>query len=91
MPYEIYELTRTVTPFKIAALALNLLIALYLLFAKRLFGLRGGAAAEAERGRATSAGMRSSGPRLRHPDSSDSRPRRKSRSTSLGASSSARS
>jgi uncharacterized membrane protein (DUF2068 family) len=49
MPYEIYELTRTITALKVAALALNLLIALYLLFAKRLFGLRGGAAAEEER------------------------------------------
>ncbi len=46
MPYEIYELTRTVTAFKIAALTLNVLIAVYLLFAKRLFGLRGGGAAE---------------------------------------------
>jgi uncharacterized membrane protein (DUF2068 family) len=46
LPYEIYELLRTVTPLKVAALALNLLIALYLLFAKRLFGLRGGGAAE---------------------------------------------
>jgi len=48
MPYEIYELTRSVTPFKVAALTVNVLIALYLLLAKRLFGLRGGAAAEAE-------------------------------------------
>jgi uncharacterized membrane protein (DUF2068 family) len=46
MPYEIYELTRSITALKVAALTLNVLTALYLLFAKRLFGLRGGAAAE---------------------------------------------
>jgi uncharacterized membrane protein (DUF2068 family) len=55
LPYEIYELLRTVTPLKVAALALNLLIALYLLFAKRLFGLRGGGAAE-ERAREAEVG-----------------------------------
>jgi uncharacterized membrane protein (DUF2068 family) len=55
MPYEIYELTRTVTALKVAALAVNVLIALYLLFAKRLFGLRGGAAAE-ERAREADVG-----------------------------------
>jgi len=48
MPYELYELSRSVAPFKVAALVLNLLIALYLLLAKRLFGLRGGAAVEDE-------------------------------------------
>ena len=48
MPYEIYELTRTVTALKVVAFVVNLLIALYLLRAKRLFGVRGGAAAEAE-------------------------------------------
>jgi len=47
MPYEIYELLRSVTALKVAALAVNLLITSYLLLAKRLFGLRGGAAAEA--------------------------------------------
>ena len=48
LPYEIYELSRSVTPLKVAALVVNLLIAFYLLLAKRLFGLRGGAAAEAK-------------------------------------------
>ena len=48
LPYELYELSRSVSPFKVAALVVNLLIALYLLRAKRLFGVRGGAAAEAE-------------------------------------------
>jgi uncharacterized membrane protein (DUF2068 family) len=54
IPYEVYELSRTVSPFKVVALAINLAIAIYLLLAKRLFGLRGGAAAEqAERERDT--------------------------------------
>ena len=45
MPYEIYELTRSISVLKVGALTLNVLIAVYLLFSKRLFGLRGGAAA----------------------------------------------
>jgi uncharacterized membrane protein (DUF2068 family) len=48
LPLEIFELTKTVSPFKIVALVVNLAIAVYLLFAKRLFGLRGGARAERE-------------------------------------------
>jgi uncharacterized membrane protein (DUF2068 family) len=47
-PYEAYELARTVSPFKVAAIVVNVAIAVYLLRAKRLFGFRGGAAAEAE-------------------------------------------
>ncbi len=43
---EIYELTGKVTVFKVLALVLNLVVSVYLLFAKRLFGLRGGGAAE---------------------------------------------
>jgi uncharacterized membrane protein (DUF2068 family) len=49
MPYEIYELTLSISTLKVGALTVNVLIAMYLLFAKRLFGLRGGAAAEDER------------------------------------------
>jgi predicted membrane protein DUF2127 len=50
--YEIYELSRSVTPFKVVAFAVNIAIAAYLLWAKRLFGLRGGGEAdEAERRR----------------------------------------
>jgi uncharacterized membrane protein (DUF2068 family) len=48
LPLEIYELTRTVSPFKVIAFIINLAIVVYLLFAKRLFGLRGGARAEEE-------------------------------------------
>jgi uncharacterized membrane protein (DUF2068 family) len=48
LPLEIYELSHKVSPFKIIALIVNLAIVVYLLLAKRLFGLRGGAAAEEE-------------------------------------------
>jgi uncharacterized membrane protein (DUF2068 family) len=43
---EVYELTRTVSALKILTLVINLAVVLYLLFAKRLFGLRGGGRAE---------------------------------------------
>ncbi len=50
LPLEGYELTEHVSGLKIATLALNVLAVLYIMLAKRLFGLRGGAAAfEAER------------------------------------------
>ena len=46
LPIEIYELIKGVTPFKVIALIVNLAVVAYLLFAKRLFGIRGGGAAE---------------------------------------------
>ena len=46
LPLEIYELTNRLSPFKILAFVINVAVVAYLLFAKRLFGLRGGAAAE---------------------------------------------
>ena len=46
VPYEIYELARSVTALKVLALVINLAIVVYLLFSKRLFGLRGGGRAE---------------------------------------------
>lgn len=50
LPLEVYELTEKVSWFKIATLTLNVLAVLWIMLAKRLFGLRGGAAAfEAER------------------------------------------
>jgi len=55
IPYEIYELSKAVSPFKLIAFVINVAIALYLLYAKRLFGLRGGGAAE-ERERARDVG-----------------------------------
>lgn len=46
VPYEIYELAKSVTALKVLALVINLAIVVYLLFSKRLFGLRGGGRAE---------------------------------------------
>jgi len=52
LPLEVYELSHRVSPFKVVALIVNVAIVVYLLVAKRLFGLRGGAPAdEAERAR----------------------------------------
>jgi uncharacterized membrane protein (DUF2068 family) len=54
LPLEVYELTRTLSPLKIVALIINVAVVIYLLYAKRLFGFRGGAGAEhAERERDT--------------------------------------
>jgi uncharacterized membrane protein (DUF2068 family) len=46
VPYEIYELTKSLTALKILTLVINLAIVVYLLVSKRLFGLRGGGRAE---------------------------------------------
>ncbi len=46
VPYEVYELLGKVTVIRVGAFALNMAILVYLLFANRLFGLRGGAAAD---------------------------------------------
>jgi uncharacterized membrane protein (DUF2068 family) len=48
LPLEIYELTHKLSPLKIVTLILNIAVVVYLLLAKRLFGLRGGARAERE-------------------------------------------
>ncbi|HEY1330019.1 MAG TPA: DUF2127 domain-containing protein [Actinomycetota bacterium] len=48
LPLEIYELTARVSVLKIVAFVLNIAVVVYLLYAKRLFGIRGGAAAEHE-------------------------------------------
>jgi uncharacterized membrane protein (DUF2068 family) len=47
LPLEIYEIANKATPFKVLALLVNIAVVVYLLHAKRLFGLRGGARAEA--------------------------------------------
>ena len=47
MPFEIIELTRRVTVFRVGALVVNLLIVVWLLFRKRLFGIGGGPASKA--------------------------------------------
>ena len=50
LPRESYELVEKVTWLRVVAFVFNLAVVVYLLLAKRLFGLRGGAAAvEAER------------------------------------------
>jgi hypothetical protein len=50
LPLEIYELLEKVTWLRVTAFALNVFAVVYLLWTKRLFGLRGGHAAfEAER------------------------------------------
>jgi uncharacterized membrane protein (DUF2068 family) len=55
LPLEIYELAHRLTVFKSLAFVINIAVVAYLLFAKRLFGLRGGAAAD-ERDRARDVG-----------------------------------
>ncbi|MGH4025483.1 MAG: DUF2127 domain-containing protein [Pseudonocardiaceae bacterium] len=45
LPLEIYELTERVTSVRIGALLINVAAVIYLIVAKRLFGVRGGAAA----------------------------------------------
>jgi uncharacterized membrane protein (DUF2068 family) len=47
LPIEVYELVETLSVLKLITFILNLAVVVYLLLAKRLFGLRGGAAAEA--------------------------------------------
>ena len=50
LPLEIYELLERVTWLRVGALVFNVVAVIYLLYAKRLFGLRGGhRAVEAER------------------------------------------
>jgi uncharacterized membrane protein (DUF2068 family) len=46
LPLEVYEIVNRLSPFKMLAFLVNVAVVVYLLFAKRLFGVRGGAAAE---------------------------------------------
>src|SRR3954470_5771057 len=46
LPVEVYEMTHHPTAFKVVAFIVNLAVVAYLLYAKRLFGVRGGAAAD---------------------------------------------
>lgn len=46
LPLEVYELAHHLTVFKILAFIVNVAVVVYLLLAKRLFGLRGGVEAE---------------------------------------------
>jgi len=54
LPYEIYDLTGKITWLRLAALIINLLLVIYLVWAKRLFGIRGGKTACAARLRSES-------------------------------------
>ena len=45
LPYEIYDLTVKITWLRAAAFVINLLLVIYLVWTKRLFGVRGGKAA----------------------------------------------
>ena len=49
VPFEVYEIGHKPTALKAITLAINLAIVVYLIIAKRLFGLRGGARAERDR------------------------------------------
>ena len=49
LPLEVYELTTKLSIFKIVIFLINLAIVIYLVFAKRLFGVRGGGRAERDR------------------------------------------
>jgi Predicted membrane protein (DUF2127) len=46
LPLEIYEIIHKQTPLKIIGFIINLAVVVYLIYAKRLFGVRGGGAAE---------------------------------------------
>lgn len=48
LPIEIYELAHRLSALKILAFIINVAVVAYLLYAKRLFGLRGGARADEE-------------------------------------------
>jgi uncharacterized membrane protein (DUF2068 family) len=52
LPFEVRELIDRITAFRVIGFLLNVAVVVYLLYAKRLFGIRGGGAAElAERRR----------------------------------------
>jgi uncharacterized membrane protein (DUF2068 family) len=42
LPYEVYDLTVKITWLRVAAFVINLLLVIYLVWTKRLFGVRGG-------------------------------------------------
>jgi len=48
LPLEVYEIATRLSPLKILAFVVNVAVVVYLLVAKRLFGLRGGAKADEE-------------------------------------------
>jgi uncharacterized membrane protein (DUF2068 family) len=50
LPFEIYEIVTRTTALKVIAFVINVAVVIYLLLAKRLFGLRGGLAADRAEG-----------------------------------------
>ena len=46
LPVEVYEIVNRLSPLKILAFVVNVAVVAYLLYAKRLFGIRGGARAD---------------------------------------------
>jgi len=46
LPFEVYELSVRVSPLKVIGLLINLAVVGYLIYAKRLFGIRGGGAVD---------------------------------------------
>jgi uncharacterized membrane protein (DUF2068 family) len=54
LPWEVYDLTVKITWLRVAALMINLLLVIYLVWAKRLFGVRGGKTAYEARLRSAS-------------------------------------
>ncbi len=48
LPLEVYEMVTRLSPLKIVAFVINVAVVAYLLYAKRLFGIRGGARADEE-------------------------------------------
>jgi hypothetical protein len=49
LPLEIYELSHRLSLLKIIGFIINVAVVVYLLYAKRLFGIRGGGRADEER------------------------------------------
>lgn len=49
LPFEVYELTNRISVLKIIGFLVNLAVVVYLIWAKRLFGLRGGGAVDEHR------------------------------------------
>jgi uncharacterized membrane protein (DUF2068 family) len=49
LPLEIYELSKRLSALKVIGFIINVAVVIYLLYAKRLFGLRGGGRADEER------------------------------------------
>jgi uncharacterized membrane protein (DUF2068 family) len=49
LPLEVYEIVHRVSALKVIGFAINLAIVFYLVYAKRLFGVRGGGAVDEAR------------------------------------------